>query len=1005
MKVKRLLIFFLVLIFICILICISYNFAIWKTKKDIEKRLEEFLIENVEIEGSHIDLSGFYFKNLKTRWFQIKGFNLDFNLFALVFFKNAGSLDVEYVELNLDSLISFVNKKLKLEKKEEKESIGTLILFIDNALIRKIKLTYRNREYFLENFKFSLNIQGEEYQIKTFFTSPSIYNLICELSILGKGKYVRIFTKNFKSELFEFNLKADLKERNFLIVLNDSKIKNYFIKNAYIEGSFNENVIEIKRMDVISDIFNITTNFKFKDNTLKGFLQGSFVFDNIKSSIKSNFFIDIKRETFSGDILLTDFIYKDFKFNKIFYRGSISKNFYFDPDSFDIRSDFLESFGKKEEEGITFKIEKMSQEILKKLNSLNFINKFDLSAIGSIRIKEKDFDMIAQGIVKDILIKDFLIDTLNFTCSRNEGINNVNFYSKELNFKGVKMSLDLLGLFFSDFDSINFILKGIFPFLGSIEEEGVFIKKDKREKIKLNHGFLILSPSIDISFDSLKFLNGFSKIKKENEFFYFNLKEGDLSYIPFLDLKGELNSEVRFKIEGNFPVLVDGKINVKNLFYKFLNIDTFNFSFISSRDSIKGNGYFISNRKAGKLNLDYHKENYNFEIYGNDFNINDFNIFVKDLFNLEKGDYDFNFKGNIKNKKFDYIAEVNCENVSGVFYPVALNFNNTHIYLVFRNDTFLYDFTGLSGNGRLRGSGIGKLGLDGNGFSVSGKVSLREVDIYPIPNIEADVNGEIVYKEDQRGLYIEGELLINKAFIYPYFEEEALNRFSKTSINLNLKGENIFITSEYLNAELRGNLSILSPDFTRKVFKGRFDVKRGNIFYLGRIFDIRGNSYVELKGEDKFDPELFIEAETYYFNPVNREKVKIIVITKGKLSAPQFSLRSDPPVYTETELFKMLTFGSELIGSNLIEGTVSTEIRKRLKIKELLITGLLKGDPVFTVGTYVSEKVYLKYSQALYNPSRNLYLIKYFILPTLSIYTEKDEKGSLQSGLEFEFRF
>ncbi|MEO0269728.1 MAG: hypothetical protein ABIN73_08330, partial [candidate division WOR-3 bacterium] len=94
MKVKRLLIFFPVLIFICILIYISYNFAIWKTKKDIEKRLEEFLIENVEIEESFINLSGFYFKNLKTRWFQIERFNLDFNLFALVFFKNAGSLDV-----------------------------------------------------------------------------------------------------------------------------------------------------------------------------------------------------------------------------------------------------------------------------------------------------------------------------------------------------------------------------------------------------------------------------------------------------------------------------------------------------------------------------------------------------------------------------------------------------------------------------------------------------------------------------------------------------------------------------------------------------------------------------------------------------------------------------------------------------------------------------------------------------------------------------------------------
>ncbi|MEN3045396.1 MAG: translocation/assembly module TamB domain-containing protein [Candidatus Hydrothermales bacterium] len=1004
MKVKRILGRFSIFFLLSTIIYISYLYALWKTKKDLIVKTKSFFGEKVDIKDLTLNFSEFKFKTLKTDWFSLKNFSANFNIFALFFFRNLGNFEAESLSLDVDSLVYFLKKKVNLDTKGTKRDF--VYFLIENAHVKNIKLKYRGILHEIKNLKLSFRLQGKDYQGAFNFYSPTFFDLKAEVVILGRDRSLKIFTKNLSSGVFSFSLSGNLEGERFALSLKNLHFKNYNFDKIDIKGKIKDYGLKIDRMDIISNFVNLHLNFIFENQEFIGFLVGELNLEKVRSDVSSKFNIDLKNERFSGEILFKNLKYEKFEFDTIFYRGKISKDLEFEPDSFHIFSDFLKVHGKGRFKEVNFKVVYLSKEFLEKFGFPDFEGNFNLRGAGILKIKKKNFDIIAQGIVENLFIKDIKSDTINFTFKREAGFNSINFHSKKIYFKNLEGSLDILKLNFLNLDSLNFVLNGNLPVFGNFEEEGYFINKENRKILKIKGGLIYLHPYFDVNLDSLRFLNGYIKAKKEDGFLKVNIYNLDLSYLPIFNLVGTLNSQInliykdlKFKLSGGF-------VKLKDFFYKSLGADSLDFSFKSKEDTIIGSGFFIRSGKIGEIKFIHKDEETKFEISGTNFSITDFEIFFRELFKLEDGNYNFRFIGTLgKDKKFRYTAKLNCNNAKGIFYPVVTNFEKTNIYILFINDTFSYDFQGLSEEGEIKGSGVGKLGYLEKGFNLTGKIKLINVRIYPVQNIDANVNGEVIYVKDQRGLYIEGDLFVNKCFIYPYFEKEDLTNFSKTYINLNLKGENIYIASEYLNAELKGNLTIFTPDLKRKVFKGRFDVKRGNIFYLGKIFDIKGSSYIELKGEEKFDPELFVEAETQHFDPIKKEKIKIFVKVKGKLSGPQFLLSSDPPIYSESDLLRLLTLGEEVLGSTIIEGAVSQEIRKRLKVEELMITGLLKGDPTFTVGTYITQNIYLKYSQALVDRSRNLYLLKYFLLPSLSIYTEKDEKGSLQSGIEFEIRF
>jgi len=985
---------------------ISYNYAIWKTKKDISKSLRDFFNSKIRYKNLNLSLSNFSLEEFNFGWFNIKNFFLDYNIFALLTFRNAGVLQIEEVSVDVDSLIKFLRKKVT-EKKGTKGK-GNLIFLLNKGNVKRLKVIFGGKEYIFENVSFSINIRGSEYQVYTNLYSPDLYNLRGEINISGNQQFFKIFTHEFKSDIFDLKFNIVVERNNFKISVFNSNFGDFKVYRLAGEGNWKEDYIKVTDLNINSNYLNLSSNFVFEDNSVSGSAIGNFKYDVYSGNVQSNFIINIRKMFFLGKLWLNNFSYEDLNFDEIFYKGLIYKDGFVLPDSVYISSEFLKGYGKRRDEDIVFKIEKLNSELIHRFLPQGLKPVFDVKSTGILRIKRKDFELLMQGVIENFIFKDLRSRFVNFTFNRKDGFNELSFYSNELHFKKADISLDLLRLKFINPESISFEIKGLFPLIGDLDEEGYIMKKGENIHVFFRTGNITLNPYPEnVNLDSFRFLNGYLSAKSQDKKFKITLINGDLSYIPFLDLSGKMDlyGDLRLS-DSNTIKSIDGIFKANSIYYKGISIDSIRLSFVNIDSLIKGEGYFFKNKRKGVLNLSYSPGRFYFEVYGNDFDIKDMNFLLAEHFRFDKGNFDFNVEGEIKDrKKVNYSAEINCEKVGGIFYPVGLVFDNLHIYLTFRNDTFSYDFTGISEKGRLRGSGIGIIGLPDNQFLIGGKVKLLNVTIYPLSNIEANINGEIDYKSDYTGLYIDGDLFINRCFIYPSFEEEREEKFSKTKINLNLEGDNIFITSEYFNAELKGNLSIFSPDFTKRVYNGKLEVKRGNVFYLGRVFEIKENSYILLRGTESFDPELYINAETEYTDPERGEKVKIMIELRGSFSSPQFVLRSEPSLYTESEIIKMLTLGSEIPGSMIIEGTISQEIRKRLKIKELLITGLLRGDPTFTIGTYVSENIYVRYLQGITNRSRNLYLIKYFILPSLSIYAEKDEKGSLQSGVELEIRF
>ncbi len=1006
MKIKRLIIFISVLIFLGTISVISYNYAIWKTKRDILKEFKKFFNSKVDYKNLKFSLSNFSFEELSIRWFSIKNFSLNYNIFAFFTFKNLGDLKIDEVNVHLDSLISFLRKKTKEEKKTYKR--GNLFFILNKGNIKRVKVLFREKEYIFENVDFSINTFGREYKVYTSLSSPSFYNFKGRINFLGNKKSFKIFTQDFKSELFDLKFNIDIEGKDFKFYVFNSSFKDFKVYAMKGEGKREKDYVKVKELNINSNYFNLKSNFVLKNNNISGYATGNFRYEVLRGNLQSNFAIDIKERFFSGKLWLNNVSYKDLNFEEIFYKGFIYSEKFVLPDSIYVSSEFLKGYGKKKGDALFFKIEKLNSKFFEEFLPYELKPDFNIKSTGIFKIKEKDFEVLMQGMIENFVFKDLKSKLIIFNLNRENKINEVSFYSNLLELKNTDISLGLLQFKFIHPESANFKISGFFPFIGNLNEEGYFIRKNKKIHVFLKKGEIILNPYPEkVNLDSLNFLNGYLFIKGEDNKYKLTLLKGDLSYIPFFDLAGKINFKGDLNLSDSFKIKsINGELKIDSFYYSFFNLDSITLSLMNINDLIKGEGSFFKDKKRGILNLTYSPSRFYFEVYGNDFDIKEMNYLFREYFKFEEGDFDFNLEGEIeRERKIRYKAEINCEKVNGVFYPVQIVFNNLHTYVEFNNDTFLYDFTGLSEKGRLKGSGIGVMGLLDGDFSIEGKLRLSNVNIYPISNIEANVSGEINYKSDHTGLYIDGDLFVERCFIYPYFEEKKEERFSKTKINLNFKGENIFIAGEYINAELKGNLSILSPDFTKRVYSGGLEIKRGNIFYLGRVFEIKENSYILLKGAESFDPELYINAETDYKDPKEGKKVKILVEVRGNFLSPQFVLKSEPSIYTESEIIRRLTLGSEIPGSIIIEGTISQEIRRRLKLEEFLITGLLKGDPTFIVGTYVSESVYVRYLQGITDPSKNLYLIKYFILPSLSVYGEKDEKGSLQSGLELEIRF
>ena len=1015
---KKFLTYSLIFLLILFLFIISYFYAYTKTKRDIVSFLYKRWGEKVKIEGYKLNI----FKGLKFEKiivedvFFIKNLRLNYDFISLVFKKSIENL-------SCDTFILNQNIFLKEEKDKEKKEFSLPHFFIENFKIDFLEFKNKDKNYKFKKIKGFIKF-SKKMNFFSFLELYSFYPYPFYLKIIVDGDLKKQSFKiiNLENEIFKAQGEIEVCYPLIELKLKNIKIYDFSFKN--FEGK-----IKIKDEDI--DIVYFEGKEKRGEISLSGriknFKDFNKIYAEVSSFIKGSY--GFKGHLFSFEII------NEVKINKNFLKSEI----YFENLNFD---DFkkINGFGKfslffKEKKveietlnlkykGLEFCAkglypEKMKFNIkLDKENDLPYFAKSYGEILGIYEKKDKKHVFVAYGNLKEFKYKNFLIPKVEFTIgSENLKKDFITFNLDSLYYKN--FFIGEINLSVKREDTLFFIkTTAHIPFAGSFETKGTLFK---------GKNYYLFS-------DSLGKIN----VELKKDIFEASLKEIEI-------FNGVINSNIHFDIKNNsFKLILDSKnVNIENL--KLMEnlwisgIFNFNLKFQGNRDkfdlffysnpynfklndieisdfliSAKGNQDKIElnidgNAEGGELKVNgfvYNLKNYEFEIVTNKIEILKIQRFLNFKFiEFNKGFISSNIKINEEGIKGDLLLE-NCE--GEIVYTLS-PFHKSFLFLNIDNEKIKGKINGYSREGEFRGY------LEGNfkGYKFSDlKISLnlkRTPLIYEF--VEGKTTGKFEIFIDQDKTKLSSNLRVDEAFIVPVFKKEKTPASpSKIFLDLLFKSDGkVFILNEWIDAEMKGEMRITKKDLINYYMEGELEILRGNIFYMGNVFDIKEGKMF-LKGEKEFIPEISLRAEMPYV--VQGENVKIILEIKNNLKEPDFKLYSEPISFDESTLIKALTLGEIGIrpfseigmrGIQMGEKIFSTQLRKEIRIAEFsLISG---GSPSLTFGTYVSPNLYIKYQHDFLSLYKDEFLIKYFLNPRFSLYSKRERKGEITTGLEFEIRF
>jgi len=207
---------------------------------------------------------------------------------------------------------------------------------------------------------------------------------------------------------------------------------------------------------------------------------------------------------------------------------------------------------------------------------------------------------------------------------------------------------------------------------------------------------------------------------------------------------------------------------------------------------------------------------------------------------------------------------------------------------------------------RARGFGVDAGPMTGVVFSadvkVNGEVGKRlvlkvnvEHGMVKVPKIEGQrqllstaVPSDVVFVDQQAGV----------AAVRPVGPPRARG----LGLQLELGADPLFVRGEEVDLEVVTNLRVRTDELGRPRVRGRVEIRRGRIRALNNTFEVR-QAVVSFSGEADPDPALnVVLART-------APEAIVIVQLSGTASAPELTLRSEPPVYEQSQIISLLLTG------------------------------------------------------------------------------------------------
>ncbi len=409
-----------------------------------------------------------------------------------------------------------------------------------------------------------------------------------------------------------------------------------------------------------------------------------------------------------------------------------------------------------------------------------------------------------------------------------------------------------------------------------------------------------------------------------------------------------------------------------------------------------------------------------------DFNVTSWHWDITDLFNSISTDYytdsmsftgDVRITGTVNNPQFSGSIEVGGGPVA--LLPAGTVFQSLFARGTVEKNRITFE-KAIAKSPGTSVTGTGYVTLTGfNLDTVNLKLRLNNFDLRPQPEVEAWLNGALEVKGKFPRLNIDGDLEASKGYItVPFGRRSSIQQVEAPSplryrIHLTAS-DRLYFINDVLQTEFKCDLTVTKDSDIGSTYSGTLTALGGTFWYLDRGFRITEGELV-FNQSTSLNPDINLKAEYLL-----QDSILVTLSATGTLQEPQVNLVSTPPMPLE-DIVSLLAFGRRVAelspaltevsylrsrSLNLAEALLSRELKQRLRLTELEIaTGLAGRDPHFTVGFYLSPRVHLRYTHDIKSPTKDVFLLNYYLTRGMGIYVERDRDGRLGGGLNFRFRF
>jgi len=343
-----------------------------------------------------------------------------------------------------------------------------------------------------------------------------------------------------------------------------------------------------------------------------------------------------------------------------------------------------------------------------------------------------------------------------------------------------------------------------------------------------------------------------------------------------------------------------------------------------------------------------------------------------------------------------------------------------------RNRILLESLHARSGNGSLTGNGEFEI-QDWKISTFQVHISGDQFQTVHLPELQVVSSPKLLFKGTPDKLYISGEVRVPELLVSSQETTESVKpskdvvlidtqesreKDKPLTVDINVHvifGDRVFVRAAGVDAQLGGDVRIVSKDLSDIKGKGLITVLKGHYKKYGVNLDItRGR--VVFTGSAIDSPALDILALRKIGD------IRAGVVISGTPISPVISLYSDPPM-PDADILAYIVLGHPL-GSNkkeadlvfkaasiLASSSESTALKEQLKERTGIdVLDIESGNgeisrSMLTIGKYLSPKLYISLGKALFGEG-SLFRMRY----TISKHWEIETQSGTESGLDFYYK-